>query len=699
MAKTYSSKIFMFFLLWWVFLLSKAGADGFIIPHPEEGEKIPSLTVKYHRVKVNIVNQAVKTTVDQVFKNNFHHDIEGDFIFPLPPGAAVSEFSLYVEGKKVEGELLDSQEARRVYENIVRRLKDPALLEYMGQNMFRARIYPIPAHGEKRIKLSYTEMLTAEGNLVRYVYPLDTERFSLEPLQEVVISVDLSSNIPLTNIYSPTHKVSVRNQDKGKATISYEEKKVKPDKNFVLYYSFSKDDIGLSFMNWKGTTDNYFLFLAAPHYVKKKEKVLHKDLILVMDSSGSMKGEKMHQVKRAAEYIIGQLPKRDRFSLVDFDDGVSVFSSALVPASSSNKEKALQFIEKIEDAGGTNINQALLKALQLIQEVERPKYILFLTDGLPTVGVTGTAQILQNVSQANKHQARLMVFGVGYDVNTSLLDRMSLENKGSSVYIREDQNLELAISNFYEKISSPVLSHLKVDFKGIKVKDCYPRIMPDLFKGTQLVMVGRYTGGEPQEVILSGKVGDKRREFRLESLKLEKDEAYNFLPRLWASRRIGYLLEEIRLHGESKELVEEVKRLSTRYGIVTPYTSFLVTEEERQSLDMVAPEAAQAFRAGEVTGKGAVRIAQATKKLKELTHGFEISSQKIRYKKNKTFYLRDGIWVDSEYKEGNPVKEIQFNSKRYFELISQKPGIATFLSVAPSIIVCYQGINYKIVES
>jgi Ca-activated chloride channel family protein len=181
------------------FLTADLHADGFIIPKPHPGEKIPPLSVKYHRVSVEIVNQIAKTSIDQVFINNHPRDIEGIYIFPLPEEATISEFAMYIGDKKVEGEILDRDQARRIYEDIVRRMKDPALLEYVGRNMFRARVYPIPARGEKRIRLSYTEILKAEKNLVRYVYPLNTERFSLHPLQEVTVSVKISSNVPISS--------------------------------------------------------------------------------------------------------------------------------------------------------------------------------------------------------------------------------------------------------------------------------------------------------------------------------------------------------------------------------------------------------------------------------------------------------------------------------------------------------------------
>jgi Ca-activated chloride channel family protein len=356
----------------------------------------------------------------------------------------------------------------------------------------------------------------------------------------------------------------------------------------------------------------------------------------------------------------------------------------------------VEFVDEIEDSGGTNINDALVQALKMTQAGERPNYILFLTDGLPTVGITGTRKILQNIAKGNKHNSRVFVFGVGNDVNTELLDRISSDNRGTSVYVGERDNLEVAISSYYEKMSSPLLSDLEIDFQGIEVRDSYPRHLPDLFKGSQLVLLGKFKGKGPVSVALSGKVGKKEKEFVLEDQSLVRDESYSFLARLWATRRVGYLLEEIRLQGENAELVEEVKKLGLKYGIVTPYTSFLVTEKERRFIPAAAPEATEALRAKKVTGAGAVKMAKATQVFKDQDQAAQVISQVIKYKVDKTFYLKDEYWVDSVYKEGSPVKEIEFNSDEYFRLISEKPGIAKYLSVAQNLIINYEGVNYKI---
>jgi Ca-activated chloride channel family protein len=683
------------------FLLTAAPAlrpDGFIIPNPRPGQAIPPLSVKYHHVKVEIVNQVAKTSVDQVFINHFGRDIEGTYIFPVPEGASVSDFAMYVGSERVRGEILDSREAGRIYEDIVRRMRDPGLLEYIGRNLFRARVYPIPANGEKRVQISYTEVLRSDSGLVKYLYPLDTERFSRDPLDDVSVSVRIGSGVPILNVYSPSHKVSVRKDGPGRALVGYEEKHVRPDKDFLVYYSLSKDDVGLSFMNWEGPEGGYFMLLASPRFAAPGDKVVNKRLVLVLDSSGSMSGVKIRQAKDAARFVINHLDPSDEFTLIDFDDGVTAFSPGLVPATAGNVERALKFVDAIEDSGGTNINDALLEALSRMPGGERPNYVLFLTDGLPTVGTTDTADILRSIERANSHRSRVFVFGVGNDVNTELLDRISSDNRGTSVYIGEDENLEIAVSNFYEKISSPLLADLAVTFKGIETNQLYPRVLPDLFKGSQLVLVGRYKGRGPVGAVLTGKSGGEEKRFALESRDLTAGEQFNFLPRLWATRRIGYLLEEIRLRGSTNELVAEVRRLGLKYGIVTPYTSFLVTEREAMALDAAAPAAREALAAGRVFGVGAVRAAKATQAFKLEDRAAQVASERILYKDDKTFYLKDGVWTDSEYEDGAPATEVKFNSDAYYRLIVSKPGLAKYLSAGRELIVVFEGVNYRIVE-
>jgi Ca-activated chloride channel family protein len=676
----------------------RLGADGFIVPNPRPGESIPPLTVKSHRVTVEIIDQVARTSVDQVFVNNFDRDIEGTYLFPVPEGASVNEFAMFVGGERVRGEMLDSRQARRLYEDIVRRMRDPGLLEYVGRNTFRARVYPIPARGEKRIQISYTEVLRSESGLVKYFYPLNTERFSRDPLGSVSVSARIESPLPILNVYSPSHKVSIRKTGENKASAGYEESNVKPDRDFVLYYSLSQDDVGLSFMNWEAADGGTFMLLAAPRYAAGLDKVISKNIVLVLDSSGSMKGTKIRQVKDAALFIVRHLGNDDRFSVIDFDDATTPFSEELVPASAVNLDRAAKFIEGITDKGGTNINEALTRALALMSPGDRPNYVLFLTDGQPTVGITETPEILKNVSQANRARARISVFGVGDDVNTELLDRLSADHRGTSVYVAESENIESAVSGFYEKISSPLLAEPAVSFRGVETSEVYPRVLPDLFKGSQLVLVGRYRGSGPVTVVLTGKVGQTEKRFVLEDQKLTADASFNFLPRLWATRRIGFLLEEIRLRGENAELVGEVRRLAFKYGIMTPYTSYLVSEKEKRLLAAASPEAQDALSSRQVSGEGAVKAAKISLSFKAEEMAAQSVSTRILYKDDKTFYLEDGAWVDSEYRSGSPAKAVRFNSDEYFRLLAEEPGLAKYLSAGTRMVLVFKGTVYKIVD-
>ncbi len=673
-------------------------ADGFIIPDRRPGEPAPPLSVKYHRVKVEIDGQVARTSVDQVFLNPGGRDIEGTYIFPVPEGASVSGFAMFVGDRRIEGEILSSAEARRTYEDIVRRMKDPGLLEYLGRDLFRARVYPIPARGEKRVQISYTEVLKAEGGLVRYLYPLATERFSRDPLEDVGVTVRVSSPVPVVNIYSPSHRVSVRREGPGTAVAGYEARDVRPDKDLLLYYSLSPDDVGLSFLGEDGPDGGYFLFLASPRFAAAGERVAAKDVILVLDSSGSMSGTKMRQAKEAARFILGHLGREDAFTLVDFDDGVTPFTDALVPATPEHVGRALAFVEAIEDTGGTNINDALLTALARTRGGGRPGYVLFLTDGLPTSGTTDTADILANAAKADVHRSRIFVFGVGHDVNTRLLDGLATGHRGTSVYVGEDEDLERALSGFYEKIASPVLSDLAVEFRGVETSRVYPKVLPDLFKGSQLVLVGRATGRGPVTAVLTGRTGGQARRFVLEGARMGSGGRLSFLPRLWATRRIGDLLEEVRLRGSEPELVAEIERLGLKYGIVTPYTSFLVTEREALALDAAAPAAREAVLGGVVAGAGAVRAAKATLAFKNDDRPSQADSERILYKEDKTFYLRDGVWTDSEYGAGSPVQEIAFDSEEFYRLLAAKPGLAKYLSVGRNVVVVFEGTTYRIVE-
>ncbi len=697
-------------------------ADGIIIPEPVPPVptvEVPYLTIRYHRVTVTIEDQVATTHVDQVFVNEGRHEVEGIYIFPLPEEAAISEFAMWVNGEKLEGQVLERDEARRIYEEIVRRRRDPALLEYVGRNAFQASIYPIPPGGERRIELEYSQVLDMDNGLVEYVYPLNTEKFSPRPLEEVTVNVTIRDNTPLKAIYSPSHDVDVVRRGDHNAVVGYEEYDVKPDRDFVLYYTVSPEDVGLNLLSYKpdGRGDGFFLLLAAPNVEIDTQQVIAKDVILVLDVSGSMRGEKLDQAKEALDFVLDSLHEEDRFNVIAFGTGTRHYARGLVPA--DERREAQDFVRRLEANGSTDINRALLEALAMAGE-QRPTTLIFLTDGLPTTGEVDVDRIIDNVGNAAPENARIFPFGVGYDVNTVLLDTIAQNQRGASGYVRPEEAIDEKVSDFYAKVSTPLLANLEIDFGRIDAEEIYPYPLPDLFAGNQLVVVGRYRQGGDAEITLEGEVNDRRQRFQYDDVAFHREGGEEFIARLWATRKIGYLLQQIRLNGEGRELIDEIVDLSIRYGIITPYTSFLVEETEmalreegREALADSMWSQATAMPAP-ASGAQAVERSAKEKVLSEAEapaaalpsglgggetdeYGYEISP--VKYVGAKTFVLQGDAWTDTTFDPGRmkPIP-LSFGGDDYFDLIAAQPEWGRYFALGDHVIVVLDGTAYEVRE-
>lgn len=701
-----------------------AQADGIIIPEPPPDIPIvdvPYLTIKYHRVTVTIEDQVATTHVDQVFVNEGRHEVEGTYIFPLPEEAAIGEFAMWVDGEKLEGQVLERDEARRIYEDIVRRRRDPALLEYVGRDAFQASVYPIPPGGERRIELEYSQVLPVDNGLVEYVYPLNTEKFSPRPLEEVTVNVTIRSNEALKALYSPSHDVDVVRQGDHDAVVGYEEYDVKPDRDFVLYYTVSPRDVGVNLLTYNpygqrrgaiARSEGFFLLMAAPKVEIDTQQVIAKDVILVLDVSGSMRGTKIEQAKDALNFVLDNLHAKDRFNIIAFSTSTRHYADDLVPA--DEWAEARDFVGRLEANGSTDIDRALLEALNMADE-RRPTILVFLTDGLPTVGQVDVDRIIDDVGDAAPENVRIFPFGVGYDVNTTLLDSIAQNHRGASGYVRPEEKIDEKVSAFYAKVSTPLLADLEIDFGGIDVEDVYPYPLPDLFAGTQLVVVGRYYEGGDTTITLSGEVNGQPQTFEYDDVYFHRDGGEEFIARLWATRKIGYLLQQIRLHGEDKELVGEIVDLSIRYGIITPYTSFLVEETEQalreEGRREIADAEATAAPAPE-SGMEAVERSAGEKELVEADapalpqdlgggetdeYGYEISP--VRYVGDKTFVLHDGVWTDTTFDPDKmePVA-VSFGSDDYFALVTARPEWGRYFALGEHVIVVLEDTAYEIRE-
>jgi len=705
-------------------LAAVGGQACIIVPpepiHPPAPPARPAqLECRSQHVTISIEHPVAHVKVETVLYNPHSRPVEGTFVFPLPPGAAVTKFQFTVDGKPVTGEILPADKAREIYLSFIRRTRDPALLEYAEFGMFKASIFPVAPGKTEEITSEYLMILRPDNNLVRFFHNLKLGRNETTENAKLVVEGRIHSALALTTVFSPSHELDIQREGQHTAKFSLELDKRPFDRDFVLCYGVAEAELGMHFLaHREGGEDGYVLLALAPT-VDDTQPAPPKDIVLVLDTSGSMKGEKLQQAQGALQYALRALGPQDRFSLIAFATTVRKLDEKLLEANADNIRRAQKFIEEMEAVGGTALNDALVEACEVFSEAsDRPRYVLFVTDGRPTVGERDEAHLLKNVAAAREaaggRPPRLFLLGVGYDVNTRLLDTLAQMAGGASGYVRPEEDLEVALSSLVSKIGHPVLTDVRLRIEGRRIVDLQPPAVPDLFRGDQVLAVGRYLEAGEATVELSGRLeghGDKQWSFRL-SLP-EREPGNDFLPRLWATRQVGYLLDQIRLHGEDEELKKEVVRLALKFGIVTPYTSYLVTEEEPRLAEeaarrpgwraamapggaggafaVAAPaaEAARAGLAGPPVGRAAV---DAVKDLQAMrvspaVGAVEVPSQAARCVAGKVFYLdaESGYWVDSEFRVGDPEAKVSYLGPTYLALVARRPDIARWLAVGEKV--------------
>jgi Ca-activated chloride channel family protein len=654
---------------------------------------------------------------------------------------------------------MSADKARGIYEDIVRKLRDPALLEYAGQDVFKVRIFPIEPRAKKRVALSYSQLLKSDSGLIGYSYPLNTEKFSAKPIPDVSLKVEIETKRPLKSVYSPSHNVEIKRHGANKATLGYEARNVKPDTDFQIFFAPEADDIGVNLMTYKtGSDDGYFLLLASPGINSNDKKVVPKDVAFVLDTSGSMAGKKLDQAKKALLFCVENLNEDDQFEIIRFSTETEPLFNKLTAASKENRSRANDFIKELKPIGGTAIDDALRKALALRSEkADRPLVVIFLTDGLPTIGTTDENQIVANAKQNSGGNVRVFCFGIGHDVNTHLLDKITEETRAFSQYVLPEEDIEVKVSNFFAKIKDPVLTDPALTFTGdIRTTRLYPAPLPDLFRGEQLVLVGRYRGKGASAAVLEGTVNGTKRKFTYDVAFSDDTTEHDFIPRLWATRRVGYLLEEIRLHGENVELKEEVTELARKYSIVTPYTAYLIVEDEArrgvpllsQSLPQLQEDAAARQSVGDYYKNSTLQrygLAPVTRSRSELAfksanapadavslgaaeaqRGFDAPessptpggaggavagrsvavervaqyTQQTQFAGGRSFYQNGNQWIDGSVQKLKNSKRvrIQFNSKEYFDLVAKKPETLPWLALGQNVQFALNDTIYEVFD-
>ena len=703
-----------------------------IRPHPPRPAPAGTYKIQSIDVEVRLRDEVAAVEVAQTFVNTGSASMEVAFLFPLPYDGAVDRMTLVVDGKELPARLLGAKEARKIYEEIARKNRDPALLEWIGTGMFKTSVFPVPAGAACQVQIRYTQLCRTQGGLTDFLLPLKTAKYTSLAVEKVHVRVAVEAREDIKNVYSPTHAVDIQQGDARHATVTFTSRNKVPDRDFRLLFDAGEGAIGARVVSYRPEADGdgFFLLLARPGMQPADQTAVNKTVLFVVDRSGSMQGKKIEQVRGALRFVLNNLKEGDRFNIIAYDAEVESFRPEIERFNNDSRRAALGFVESLSAGGSTNIDAALDEALSQLQESRPPNYIIFLTDGLPTAGETVSARIVDHTRQLNQRGARLMAFGVGYDVNSRLLDKLARANHGQTEYVRPDEDIEASVARFYRQISDPVLTDvtLSIAAKGARPEDgptvnrLIPGAVNDLFAGQQLVVVGRYRQSGTAEVRISGSLGGAGEQyvFPVELASKSGDRSNRFVEKIWAMRRVGEILDQLDLHGQNEELVAELVRLATEHGILTPYTSFLAdertdvsrsaglrreTSERLRELERVTGRSAFAQRKAKQYYQRADRLAATPATVPgdalvavAADSGAKVDFTTVRTVAGKTFFRRHGRWIDSRVtgRQIGAARRIDRFSDAFFELATRYgEEIGAYLAFDEPVVVELGGTVYE----
>lgn len=693
---------------------------GIIIPRPPTSPRKVLKTIELKSAAANVVieNDFAETSIKHTFYNPNNEDLEADFYFPIPSGAAITDFRLKMNGKFVSGEVLDKDKAKSTYEDIVRTLKDPALMEWVDYDLFKVRLYPVQKLAEQEIIIDYTAPVPKDQNSYQYILltKKPTSHTHLSSLKSSPLSVSLSIKDPnpIRNISSPTHKIETTTQEK-EYNVSSKIQLGSRNENFIINYEKETKNIHVNFVSSvKNDEEKYFSLTVSPPRKSGGDTLATGNYMFILDTSGSMNEEgKIDQAKKALHYCINLIKKDDRFALINFSTEARTFSKTF--ASKNEVPNALRWIEDLEARGGTNISAAFEAGFELLTTLDAnssvPATMIFITDGVPTVGTTDSSSLLDLIKTRGKKlnkKTRIFSFGVGTDVNTKLLDQLASDSGAVSDYILPGQNLEVPISRFFDKISHPAITNVKLDIEGLEVYDIYPQILPDIFYGSPLTIFGRYKGSGEFKIKLTGTSPDFTSPLSF-SLTSSDNKRRKFIEKLWASRKIGFLLESIKLNGEKEELKKEITMLGKEYDLVTPYTSFLVTEDKEKSSRSrpgTIPTASQAHPTNRFMHSsdsvfsqesGSIAV-EASRKIQVLKQTSSLAPSQAsekdtvtdkpqpRFASGRTFFNINNIWIEEGLENSTPDYKITFASPEWFQLRDKVSDLSEILDMSSEVL-------------
>jgi len=712
-------------------VLSTPGlAQGWIVPRPcgfgimpVEGRPTVAPPIRDCRqniartrsdVRVELADRVLRYEVEERFVNRGGLVGEADYLFPLPANAAFQDLKLSINGELVSGETMNAGQARGIYESIVRAQRDPALVEWMGHGLLRARIFPINPGEEKRIVVRFQSVASREGDALRIDYFRGGAPGTTNVRDDGGNSFTLTyrATPELGTPYSPTHQLDVHNNaNRTEVAVRGDAKDVT-----LLVPARRGSTAAISALAYAPGNEDAFALITVTPPVAQREEAIPRDITLVLDVSGSMSGRKIEQARAAGRQLLATLRPADRFRLIDFSSDVRTFQNDFVSATDANVRQATRYLDALDASGGTNIEGALREAMRPAVADGRLPIILFLTDGEPTIGETQPDRLATIASDANartRDSRRIFTFGLGSDVNVSLLETLALEGRGTSQFVRPDESVERMVGIVADRLVGPVLTDVRIRVEGDpRLSKMLPSQPSDLFADHDLVALARYSGHGQARVIVEGNRRGTPVRWTSTVDFPDRERDNQFVARLWAAQRVGYLSAEKRKRGASQEIDEEIRTLGERYGIPTEFTSYLVTEPSMVAnrRGVMAPAsvagamprvAEQRFEMAKAASAQRAVASVAVVDSMAAAPGVDMrrDAATLRRIDARTFTLRDGVWTDARFRTGMETIIIKPYSKAYFDLVSQFPELRSVFALGNRVIVVGKNVAISLDES
>lgn len=683
----------------------------------------PSVVKQSSQVRADLTDRVLRYEVTEIFVNRGSGIGEADYIFPLPKGAAFQDLKLSIDGELVSGETLSAERARSIYEQIVRQQRDPALVEWMGYGMLRARIFPIAPGEEKKVVVRFQMVAEREGDALRVDYFQGTQRTERSDegergrnqSQSLNRAGTFRSSFTLTypndaiygNAYSPTHTLDVtRRSGRREVKVTGGSSEIT-----LLIPVRRSSQPAISVLTYAPRAeDGFALMTLSPPAIAPR--ATPRDVTLVLDVSGSMSGVKIRQARAAGKQVLATLDPGDRFRLIDFSTDVRTFREGFVRATSENIESGLRYLESLDASGSTNISGALDTALEGDTPSGRLGLVLFVTDGAPTIGERNPDAIAARVARLRRDR-RIFSFGVGADLNVALVERLAIEGRGTAHFVRPEESVERAVSIVASRLTSPMVTDIRVGAEGVRLVKRHPSEAADIFAGQDYVLLTRYSGSGTSTIRFEGKTANGPVSWSTRVAFPSSSRENSFVARLWATQRVGYLSAEKRKSGGSHEIDDEIRELGEKYAIPTEFTSYLVLEPGMRPLlqsraggaqldQLVVTGAATSAPATVAPAAAAFESARASAKQRAATNlnaADEAAAARTDMRRvgTRSFALRDGVWVDARRADSTKVVKVQAFSEAYFKLMETIPELREIFALGDRVSVVGRDVAIEVV--